>query len=474
PITGESLPVEVHPESKVFASTINGEGVLEIKVTKLAKDNTVSRLIKMVEEAHDNRAPAQRYVDQFAKVYTPIVVAIAGLVAIIPPLFFGQPFFRAENSSAGWVYRGLALLVVACPCALVISTPVSIISAITNGAKNGVIFKGGAFVEILSRVKAIAFDKTGTITKGQPAVVAVRASDCESTDDDNCGDCSELLALANAVEQRSEHPLATAITKEALLRGQQSQISTADNITALMGKGISGEVDGVNIFVGSHNYFDDNVPHPDFCKEVNDASSQGLTTMLISAEDKYIGYISLADTIRDNSKKVIAELKNELGMSNLMMLTGDNQITANNIAEEIGLTDVQANCLPKDKVRAVRDYQEKMGEIAMIGDGINDAPALAASSVGIAIGNSDQALETADITLMGNNLTQLPFAIRLSKAAMNTIKANVSVSIGIKVIFLLLVLLGIGTMWMAVLADVGTSLLVTLNGMRLLKKPQYV
>ncbi len=473
PITGESRLIEKQPGDDLFAGSINGQGVLEIEVTQLAADNTISRLIKMVEEAQEKRAPMQRFVDQFARYYTPIVVLIAILVAAIPPLFFDAPFWNPTPDTQGWLYRALALLVVACPCALVISTPVSLISAISNGARNGVLFKGGAYLEVLSRVRAVALDKTGTLTSGHPAVVQVRSVACLTNGDEACDPCDDLLALAHAVEQRSEHPLAQAVivaATAAAADGVQSQYRAAEDVQALVGQGVVGDVNGRRVLIGSHTYFDANIDHASACTEVAQADAQGFTTMLISKDDDYQGYISVADTVRDSSQAAIAELK-RLGLEQIVMLTGDNAATAEHVAQQVGITEVAANCLPEDKVTAVANLRQQYQHVAMIGDGINDAPALATASVGIAIGNTAQAMETADVTLMGDDLNQLPFAIRLSRAAMRTIHANVALSIGIKLAFLLLVLLGLGSLWMAVLADVGTSLLVTLNGMRLLRRP---
>ena len=469
PITGESRLVEKNVGDDVFASSINGEGTLEIEVTHLAEDNTIARVIKMVEEAQDKRAPAQRFIDKFATYYTPAVVILAILVALIPTVIFGQALINTVQPTQGWLYRALALLVVACPCALVISTPVSIVSAISNGARNGVLFKGGAYLETLARIEAIAFDKTGTLTKGEPSVVRYQSVACSMPAED-CANCDDLLALATAVEQRSEHPIAHAVVQEASQRGLQLAYPAASGVTALSGRGVVGEVAGQAITIGSHSYFDQNIPHGAHCAEIAHVDAEGLTTMLVSQGDNYIGYIAVADTVRESSKQSLVQLKNA-GLKNLVMLTGDNQATADIVADEVGVTEVNANLLPEDKVTAVSKLQEKYGVVAMVGDGINDTPALATADVGIAIGNTAQAMETADITIMRNSLLPLPFAIKLSKATMRTIKANVILSLGIKFIFLILVLLGVGTMWMAVLADVGVSLLVTANGMRLLRKP---
>lgn len=470
PITGESVPVTKQPADLVFAGSINGESALEVEVTRLAADNTISRLIQMVEEAQDKKAPAQRFVDKFARYYTPAVMALALVVALIPPLLWGQPFLNPGTGTTGWLYRGLALLVVACPCALVISTPVAVVSAISNGARYGVLFKGGAYVEALSRVQAIAFDKTGTLTKGQPAVVALRSVDCA---DGTCADCEDVLAIAGAIESRSEHPLAKAILDETAVRGLDQRYTTAGQVTALTGRGVAGEVDGRQVIIGSHQYFDQNVPHDEvICSQAHEDATHGLTPMMVSADGKYLGMITVADTVRPSSKQALVALK-QAGLKHTVMLTGDNQGTAQAIAAAVGVTDVRAELLPADKVTAVQALQQTFGTVAMVGDGINDAPALATADLGIAIGGAGattQAMETADITLMTDGLRRLPFAYSLSRSTMRIIQFNVALSILIKLVFLLLVLVGVGTMWMAVLADVGTSLLVTLNGMRLLRK----
>lgn len=469
PITGESQLIAKETGDEVFASSVNGEGALEIKVTHLAADNTIARLIKLVEEAQENRAPAQRFVDKFAQYYTPAVMVIAVLVAAVPPLFFNQPFWNPDAQTFGWLYRGLALLVVACPCALVISTPVSLISAISNGARHGVLFKGGVYVETLSRVKAIAFDKTGTLTAGQPAVVDIRAAAC--TGEPQCALCDEILALAHAVEQRSEHPLAQAITQEAAARGVNQRYPAAEGVTALTGRGVTGQVNGRTVTIGSHTYFDSQIPHPAaYCQAAQAAAQQGYTPVMVSTDGTFAGTINVADTVRPSSAAAITQLKRQ-GISHIVMLTGDNASTAAQIAKSVGVTDVKAELLPEDKVAAVRELQQQFGPVAMVGDGINDAPALATAEVGIAIGGATgtaQAMETAAVTLMSDDLRQLPFAVRLSQATMRTIYVNVVLAIGIKLAFMGLVLLGLGTMWMAVAADVGTSILVTLYGMRLL------
>ncbi len=494
PITGESRPVDKNPGDEVYAGSVNGHGALEIEITHTAADNTISRMIALVAEAQERRAPAQRFVDRFARVYTPAVIVVAVLVAVVPPLLFDAPFWDPAGGESGWLYRALALLVVACPCALVISTPVTLISAISNGARHGVLIKGGAFLEELAHVRAIAFDKTGTITRGAPSVVAVQAADCAQVMSDelrvtseersslftrhsplvtNCAACDDLLALAAAVERRSEHPLAGAVVAEAEARGVGGRYRAGDGVAALAGRGISGRVNGRTVTIGSHAYFEDDASHDPHHAAIAAADAAGLTTMLINEDDAYRGYIALADAPRAGAAAALAQLS-AMNIGPLVMLTGDHAATAERIAAEVGLTDVRAGLLPADKVTVVEALRAAHGHVAMVGDGINDTPALAAASVGLALGRTAQALETADVVMLGDDLRQLPFVLRLARRAMSTVRINVALSIAIKLIFFVLVLLGSGSMWLAVLADVGTSLLVTANGMRLLRRPRLV
>lgn len=467
-ITGESLPMVRGPGAAVFAGSINGEGALEIEVTHLAADNTLARMIQMVEDAQDKKAPAQRFVDRFAIVYTPAVVVIAALVAVVPPVFFGQPFWNPAPDVQGWLYRALEMLVIACPCALVISTPVSLISAMSNAARHGILIKGGAHLETLAKVQAMAFDKTGTLTEGNPAVIGVYAVGCTDLQIGMCEPCNDLLARASAVERHSEHPLAGAIVRASERRGVQHRYPTASGVTARAGQGVSGQVEGREVFIGSHTYFETQYPHPtEVCEVVDAATRAGYTPLLVSDGQAFAGYITVADVPRESSPVALAALRQDV--AHLIMLTGDNETTAQTIAGQVGVTEVRANLLPEDKVDAVRALLAAFGVVAMVGDGINDAPALATASVGIAMGGAgtQAAMETADVVLMGDDLENLPFLLRLSKRTMGVIRANIALSLGIKGVFLLLVLFGWGTMWLAVLADMGASLLVTGNGMRL-------
>jgi Cd2+/Zn2+-exporting ATPase len=465
PITGESSPVDKTAGAEVFAGSINGEGALAIVSTNLPEDSTINRIIHMVEEAQSRKAPAERFVDQFSKYYTPAVVVVAFLIATLPPVFFQAPFLGEQ----GWLYRALELLVVACPCALVISTPVALISAISNAARNGVLIRGGAYLEALSRVNVVALDKTGTLTEGRPELIKVKAVDCENANGD-CQRCDALLALASAVERRSEHPVARAITHAAEARGLGSVFASADEVRSVVGKGVTGTVLGRKVVIGSHTYFDADIAHsPESCAEVSAASRDGNTPVLISADGVYRGYAIVADAVRGSSKDAVAKLR-ALGVSTLM-LTGDTAATGARVAAQVGVDRVHADLLPQDKLKVIQgELALRTTRIAMVGDGINDAPALAAASVGIAMGGGTaQAMETADVTLMGDDLGKLPFAIRLARAAMGTVYANIGFAIAIKLAFFALVLLGLGTLWMAVFADVGASIIVTLNGMRLLR-----
>ncbi len=464
PITGESTPVEKAASDEVYAGSINGEGALEVEVMRPAEDNTLSRLIRMVEEAQERKAPAERFVDQFARWYTPAVVGLAALVAVLPPLVLSAPFWGDQ----GWLYRALELLVIACPCALVISTPVTIISAISHAAHQGILIKGGVHLESLARLQAVAFDKTGTLTAGQPDVIAVRSARCLDPHG-FCGPCDDLLALASAVERRSEHPLARAIVRAAEERNVLAAYPAAEGVTALPGRGVSGAVAGRQVVIGSHSYFDTAVVHaPGICDEVAQVASRGHTPMLIGEDGVYRGYAVLADCIRPSSRAAIVALR-EAGIRHTVMLTGDNAATARRIGDAAGIDAAHAELMPAQKVTIVQQLLAQYGAVGMVGDGVNDAPALAAATVGIAMGSGTaQALETADVALLGNDLGKLPYAVRLAQRALRIVRANIALAIGIKLFFLAMVLLGYGSLWLAVLADVGAALVVTLNGMRLL------
>lgn len=475
PITGESLPVDKSPGDDVFAGTINGDGLLELEVTHLAADNTLSRLIYLVEEAQAQKTPTQRFVDRFSRIYTPVVVAGAALIAALPPLLFGQPFLDTPEGH-GWLYRALTMLVIACPCALVIATPVAVVSAISTAARRGVLIKGGAYLEALGRVKVVAFDKTGTLTKGQPELVDIACFDscCSEVRRQtlmvDCQHCDDMLAVAAAVERYSSHPLARAVTEAAEARALPRL--AAERVENLPGRGLRGRVGDRQITIGSHALLHNDLEQAEFHRRVVDAESRGQTTMLVGENGVPCGYLAVSDPPRDNSRATLAALK-KMGVTSTVMLTGDNATVAGAIGQALGVDQVRAGLLPEDKVAAIQELVELHGDsVAMIGDGVNDAPALAAASVGIAMGagGTAQALETADVALMADDLGQLAPAIRLGRAAAGTIRFNVWFALGIKALFLIAALFGVATLWMAVFADMGASLLVTLNGMRLLRR----
>jgi len=477
PITGESVPVDKAPGYEVYAGTVNGQGALTVRVTRHAADTTIARIIKMVEEAQAQKAPSQRFVDRFARVYTPAVIAVAAGVAILPPLIGWLAGAGAYGALLGeWFYRALVLLVIACPCALVISTPVSIVSAIASAARAGVLVKGGAYLESLGALKVIAFDKTGTLTAGEPQVVDVRCLDHpDEMAWQACPTCRQTLAEAAAVERRSEHPLARAVFRAAEGLGLTAETQAAEAVEALTGRGVRGRVNGHSVTVGAHSLVHEQ--HPDLaegplCERVHAAQAAGQTAMIVRDDCCGVrGYIAVADTLRPGAPAVMAELR-RLGIEHTLMLTGDNQATAQAIAQAAGVDDVRAELLPQDKVEAVESLLARYGGVAMVGDGVNDAPALARATVGIAMGaaGTDTALETADVALMADDLGKLPFAVKLSRRTRAIIGQNVALALGIKAVFLALALIGVATLWMAVFADVGASLIVILNGMRLLRQ----
>jgi len=453
PITGESMPVVKRAGDPVYAGTINGKGAIEIRVTHGSRDTTLARIVNMVQEAQARRAPAQNFVDRFSTYYTPIVIGIAVLIATIPPIFFSQPFHI-------WIYRSLVLLVISCPCALVISTPVSVVSGLTRAARDGVLIKGGIYLENFANTRVLALDKTGTLTRGKPEVTRIFPINKQSEE--------EILAIAAGIENLSEHPIANAIVEKA----KQSEVSIPDmvNFNSVTGLGAAAQLNDHRYFVGSHRFFEEKrICSEEAHERVLRLESKGNTTVMVGDEREPMGIIVIRDELRENAKKFIKEAKKQ-GIDKIVMLTGDNEETARAVAEELGI-DYRAELLPEDKVSVVEELIEKEGETAMVGDGINDAPALAAANVGIAMGaaGTDTALEVADIALMADDLEKIPFSLRLSKGVMNTIRQNIVISIGLKLIFLILAVLGIATLWMAIFADMGASLLVIFNGLRLLK-----
>ena len=465
-ITGESLPAAKTPGEEVFAGSINGEAALEIRVSRLSQDNTLSRIIDMLQNAQSRRAPSQRLIDRFAHYYTPAVALSALALALIPPLFFGGSFWDTAEST-GWLYRSLSMLVIACPCALVISTPVTVISSITAAARRGVLIKGGAPLETLAGSKVIAFDKTGTLTRGLLNVEATYTDFCDDSPD--CEPCDELISLAASVEAQSTHPFAGAILRAA--EEKTLMYANATGVETLNGLGVRGEVAGKRVTIGSHSFFDDEFAHTSqLCEMAASIEATGQSAVMVHDGDVVRGVIALADTAREESSQVVAAL-GEMGIESVM-LSGDNNRVAETIAEQVGVDRFYGELLPQDKVDAVEKLAAHHGQVAMIGDGINDTPALARASVGIAMGGagSAQAMETADIVLLAEGLRQLPDTIRRARFARHLIRENIVLSFGLKAIFLLLAVTGNVSMLVAVFADVGMSLAVTLNGMRALRE----
>ncbi|MFH4934167.1 heavy metal translocating P-type ATPase [Staphylococcus cohnii] len=453
PITGESIPVDKSTNDDVYAGSINENGTLKIKVTTLVEDTTLSKIIEMVEAAQENKAPAQAFIDKFSEIYTPVAFVLALLVMLIPPML-------TLGSWGEWFYKGLELLVIACPCALVISTPVAIVTAIGNAAKNGVLIKGGNYLEALGSLNAIAFDKTGTLTEGKPKVTAVKHME---------SDVQTLLQLALSLEAYSTHPISKAIVDyTSKLNISPKHVSDFENIT---GKGIKGKIDNQIVYAGNQSLIASINPKiKTHASMFSDFEKQGYTIIIISSTTTFYGLITIEDPLRENIKATMHQLQ-KYNIKNTVMLTGDNQETANKIAALADIHETYAKLMPKDKLSAIEDLQKRNYRVGMIGDGINDAPALAQSDVGIAMGGvgSDTAMQTANIVLMSDNLQQLPKSISISKKAKTIIKQNIYFSVIIKLIAFILVFPGLLTLWLAVLSDTGAAILVILNSLRLLK-----
>jgi Cd2+/Zn2+-exporting ATPase len=454
PITGESMPVNKAPGDEVYAGTINEDGSVEFRSSKPADETTISRIIRMVEEAQSRRAPAEQWVEKFAHYYTPAMIILAGLIAIVPPLFLG-------GNWGEWFYQALVILVIACPCALVISTPVSIVAALASSARAGVLIKGGAFLEAAGRIKAIALDKTGTITLGKPEVQEIIPLNDHTR--------NELLERAAAMEAHSDHPLARAILR--LAENEAIEVPEALNFQAIKGKGASATIYGRDFWLGSHRFLHDKDQEtPELHQQIVSMEDAGHSIVIIGNDEHVCGLISIADTIRQHAPQVIDDLK-AAGLQHVVMLTGDNQGTADAIAQTVGLDEVKAELLPEDKLQAVEELVRRYKDVAMVGDGINDAPALAVASLGIAMGaaGTDAAIETADIALMSDDLTRIPWLIRHAQRTLNIIRQNITFALGLKLVFMGLALFNLASLWMAIAADMGASLLVIGNSLRLLK-----
>ncbi len=455
PVTGESLPVEKTAGDDVFAGTINGRGALEVVVTRPRRDSTLAHIIHLVERAQAQRAPSQTFVERFARIYTPAVLAVAVLVALVPPLLFDAPW-------SVWVYRSLVLLVISCPCALVISTPVSIVSALAAAARKGVLIKGGARLERLADVRCVAFDKTGTLTKGKLTVVDVMPV--------NSAGRIDILRAAASLEQRSEHPIGRAIVERA--SAERVALAPVDRFHALPGRGAEATIDSQTVVVGSHRLFEERgMCSADVESVLERLSATGQSTVIVGAGGRPIGVIGVADEAREAGPDAIDMLRRQ-GVEHVVLLTGDHEDAARTLAARLGVDDFRADLLPEDKVAAVNELRERYGVLAMVGDGVNDAPALATADVGIAMGaaGTDAALETADVALMADELLKIPYAVRLSRATSRTIRANIGFSIVLKAAFLVMAVAGAATLWMAVAADMGASLVVIANALRLLRE----
>lgn len=459
PLTGESIAVEKEKNADVYAGTINETSVLKIKVKTIFENSKVSQIIRLIEEAQKKKAPSERFVDRFARIYTPLVFVLALLTCLIPPIFFGLAWMD-------WIYRALVLLVIACPCALVISTPISIVSGLTAMARQGILVKGGVFLEALGQIKAVAVDKTGTITQGQPQVQKIISL--------NGFQENQILQIAASIESLSSHPLAKAIVDSAVQKKISLQMAT--HFKNVVGRGAEAEIEGHQYFLGNHRLVHDlGICTPELEIHLNELEKSALSIVVVghrphsNCTGEIFGVIAVGDSIRINAAQAILALRHA-GVESIVMLSGDNQKTASYIGTQVGVDDARGDLLPEDKVNAIKKLADEYGTVAMIGDGINDAPALAQASVGIAMGavGTDTAIETADVALMKDDLSQVAVAIQLGKRTLSIIKFNIAFALGLKLVFLAFALLGHSNLWLAVAADTGATLLVIANSLRLL------
>ena len=454
PITGESRPLLKQRDAELFAGTINGEGTVELLVTKPAGDTVLARMARLVEEAHGRRAPTEQWIERFARYYTPAMFLLALLTACLPPLL------GASGSLESWIYRGLVVLVIACPCALVIATPVSIVSALTSAARQGVLVKGGLFLEVAARLRSIALDKTGTLTEGVPAVQELLPQNGHTS--------AELLERAAALEVHSTHPLARAILIRA--REQQVIVTPAAAFRELSGRGAEGEIAGRKFWIGSHRLSHERqAESPEVHARAVALEDAGHSVVAVGNDNHVCGLISLADGVRPASRPTI-ELLRQLGVERIVMLTGDNEPTARGVAEATGITELHAEMLPEEKLQIVERLRRECGPVSMIGDGANDAAAMAASDLGVAMGHrgTDAAVETADVVLMADDLQRLPWLISHARRTLRIIHANATFALGLKLLFVILTWFGIASLWLAIAADTGATLLVVANALRLL------
>jgi Cd2+/Zn2+-exporting ATPase len=454
PVTGESVPVRKGKDGSVFAGTINGEAALKVRVTAAASDNTIARVVKLVEEAQEFKSPTERFIDRFSRYYTPGVLVVGALIAVVPPLAFGGQWSE-------WIYKGLAVLLIGCPCALVISTPAAIAASLSAGARRGLLLKGGAVLEGLGKITVVALDKTGTLTEGKPKVTDIIGVSHSEAD---------VLKLAAAMENGSSHPLAVAILSKA--KDDKVDVPTASDSKALGGKGVTATVNGESLFLGSPQATGDRSALPADLKErIQVLNDEGKTVSVLLAGDKIAGAIAMRDEPRADAKPGIQALK-DAGIQTVM-LTGDNARTAKAIGKQLGIDDVRAELLPEDKQKIVNEFKAKGSIVAKVGDGINDAPALAAADVGIAMGGgTDVALETADAAILHGRVSDIAQMVSLSQRTMGNIKQNITIALGLKAVFLVTTVAGITGLWPAILADTGATVLVTMNALRLLAPPK--
>ena len=455
PITGESLGIPKNPGSVVYAGTVNGAGALVVRSTKASGDTTLAHIIRLLGEAQSQRAPAERWVDRFARIYTPSIMAFALAVLLIPPLVFSQPY-------QPWIYQALVLLVIACPCALVISTPVSVVAALASAAGNGVLVKAGAYMEVPARLRAVAMDKTGTLTEGRLVVTQVTGLNGHTE--------AEVLERAAAMEFNSHHPFAEAILLYASELGVR--FAPAAELQMIPGKGAEGFIAGRKFWIGSHRLLEERGQETEELHLLLEARAKmGQSLVVVGNNDHVCGYIALADRIRKQSRDAVLAM-DRLGVEHIVMLTGDNKGTADSIAIQAGINEIRSELLPEEKVAIVASLVDQYGSVAMIGDGINDAPAMGRATIGIAMGaaGSDTAIEAADIALMSDDLSKVPWLIQHSRRMLGIIRANVAISIGVKAVFVALTLAGAASLWAAIAADMGVSLVVIFNAMRLLRR----
>lgn len=463
PITGESVPVDKKSGDQVFAGTINGEGSLEIQVTKVAGDSTLARIIRLVKEAQEQKAPTQRFVDLFARYYTPSVTIAALAIFVVPPLVFGGQW-------SDWLYRACVLLIIACPCALVISTPVSIVAGLTAMARRGVLIKGGAHLESIARLRALAVDKTGTITEGKPTVQGVEAIAPHTAED--------VLRIAAAIDSHSAHPLASAVVRHAEERGVK--YPRALDYQSRSGRGAQGVIDGHAYFVGNHRFTHElGVCSEEIERRLAAIESRGQSVVVVGhrphddCNGEVLGIIGIGDAVRENAASAIQAL-HRAGVEAVVMLSGDNQRTVDFISKQVGIDEARGDLLPEQKVAAVKALRDRYETVGMVGDGVNDAPAMATATVGIAMGvaGTDAAIETADITLMQDDLAKIVETVSLARRTLGIIRFNIVFALALKLVFLVLALAGYASLWLAILADTGATLLVVANALRLLQAPR--